>query len=280
MRQVATYPKYRGRSAHWIESKLDGFLIPLVVNFTKPTTLNMSETKPMTKFSPSPDLCSNCTRLLLSELQHPVLLHESVFSLERSSQSCSLCLFMWNGLTGRLTVRNGPLSHCNLLDLDSLKPGQPSEIWGRRHMVDFASLGMNLMETNTYAWDFPISFIEVMMVKPDLVGHLAKELHLTSALESTRLKNAWWGLNCEPDVIRETGCCPYVWEYVEEIRDVWKRHKWRIHATAEEKSKEFSRNPFSGTRPRDVWWGKGECTEVRCVVCALSYPAIGFYPFF
>lgn len=70
-------------------------------------------------------------------------------------------------------------------DLGSLKPGQPSEIWGRRQMVDFASLGMNLMETNTYAWDIPISFIEVLMVKTDLGGHLAKELSLLSAPEST-----------------------------------------------------------------------------------------------
>lgn len=175
---------------------------------------------------------------------------------------------MWDGLTGRLTVKNGPLSQCKLVDLATSKPGQPSEIWGRRHMVNFASLGMNLARTNYYAHDIPISFIEVIMVKTDLSGHLSRELRLSSASESTRLRQAWWGLNCEPDMICETGCCPYVWEYVEEIRGVWRRDKWMEHATASKKSKERSLNPLSGTalrgldpfggrRPTDVWWGKG-----------------------
>lgn len=237
----------------------------------------MSETKHMAKFSPSPDLCSNCTRLLLSELRDAVLLHQSIFSLERSSQSCSLCRFIWTGLTGSLTVKNGPRFLCKLLDLDSTKPGQPSEIWGRRHMVDFASMGMDLAETNMYAWDIPISFIEVMMVKTDLAGSLARELRLRSAPESTRLKNAWWGLNCESDVIRETGCCPYVWEYLQEIRDVWRRDKWREHATLSGENWNFYRNPFSSTRPKDVWWGKGQYAESRYVVCVPTSQPVPFY---
>lgn len=186
---------------------------------------------------------------------------------------------MRDGLTGRLTVHNGPLSQCKLVDLVTFKPGQPSEIWGRRHMVSFASLGMNLAEIHDYAHDIPISLIEVIMVKTDLSGHLARELRLSSALESTRPRHVWWGLPCNPDVFREADGCPYLWEYSKDMQDFCVRGKWIEGGKSHEKPRDFTWNPFSGTRLRDVWWGKGQYTEAICVVCAPTYQANGFYPF-
>lgn len=236
----------------------------------------MSEIKHITKLSPSPDICSSCTRLLLSDLKDPVLLHHSVVSLHRSAQSCSLCLLIWRSLMGLLTVKNGPRSHCSLDDLVANKPGQPSEIWGRRHMVDFASLGMNLRETTQYGWDIPISFIEVMMAKTDLVGHLERELRLARAPESTKLKNAWWGLKCDPDAIREAGACPFLWEYSQEVRDTWRRIKGESHIQAKGPST-FFQTVADSTRPRDVWWAKGECTEAKYVACLPTHLYISPY---
>lgn len=186
---------------------------------------------------------------------------------------------MWDGLIGSLTVKNGPLSQCKVVDLATSKPGQPSEIWGRRHMMNFASLGMNLVEIHDYAHDIPISFIEVIMVKTDLSGHLARELRLSSASESTRLRQAWWGLHYNPDVSREADSCPYLWEYSKDMQDFWVRGKWIEGGKSNRKLRDFTWNPLSGIRPRDVWWGKGQYTEARCVVCAPTYQAIGFYPF-
>lgn len=217
----------------------------------------MSEIKHMTQLSPSPDICSNCTRLLLSELKDAVLLHESFVSLRRSAQSCSLCSLICNSLMGLLTVKNDPHSQCKVRDLITIKPGQPSEIWGRRHMVDFASLGMNLAETTVYAWDIPISFIEVMMAKTDLVGYLARELCLPRAPESTKLENAWWGLKCDPDVVREAGGCPYLWEYSQQVRDTWRRIKGEDAYIQAKGNRALFQNLSESTRPRDVWWGKG-----------------------
>lgn len=228
-----------------------------IASLTKTHLPKMSGIKHMTELSPSPDICSNCTRLLLSELKEAVLLHQSFVSLRRSAQSCSLCSLIFKSLMGLLTVKNDPRSQCNIHDLITIKPGQPSEIWGRRHMVDFASLGMNLVETTDYAWDIPISFIEVMLAKTDLVGHLASELCLPRAPESTKLENAWWGLKCDPDVVREVGGCPYFWEYGNEVRTTWRRIKGENTFIPARGYRALSRNLSASIRPRDVWWGKG-----------------------
>lgn len=238
--------RYTGRCPRPVKSKLN-FHARLFASFTEPHTSNMSEIKHMAKFSPSSELCPECIQLLSSELKEPVRLHQSFFSLHRSSQSCSLCRFMLKGLTGVLTVANGPRSQCNLFAIVKPKPGQSTEVWGRRHMVDFKSLGMDLSE------NFPISFIEVMMVKTSLVEHLAGQLGPCSTPESTRLNNSCWGLIFEPDVVREASICPYFWEYEKWVREAWRRN----NVTANGKSTDFLWNMFSGNRPGDVWWGKG-----------------------
>lgn len=124
-------------------------------------------------------------------------------------------------------------------------------------MVDFASLGMNLVETTVYAWDTPISFIEVIVVKTDLSGHLERELRLSSAPESTKLKNAWWGLKCDPDVVREAGGCPYLWEYSQEVRNIWRRIKGEDYYMEIKGNRALFQDLSASARPRDVWWGKG-----------------------
>lgn len=114
-------------------------------------------------------------------------------------------------------------------------------------MVDFDSLGMEISE------NFPISFIEVMMVQTNLIEHLAGKLGSSSTPDSTKLANAWWGLTCDPHVVRDTLGCPYVWEYVKEARNTSRRN----NAIANGKPGGFFLRMFSGTRPKDVWWEKG-----------------------
>lgn len=209
----------------------------------------MSEIKHMSKFSPSPELCHECIRLLSSKLKEPVLLHQSFFSLHRSSQSCSLCRLLLSALTGVLTVKNGPPSECSFAAIIHPKPGESTQVWARRHMVDYESLGLN------HSGNFPISFIEVMMVKTGLVEHLAGRLGPSRTPESTKLNNACWGLNCEPDVVCEARLCPYICEYGKFVRKSCRL----INDLANGKSRPggFSRDMFKSNRPRDVWWGKG-----------------------
>lgn len=220
----------------------------------------MAETRCLAKFSPSPDICFSCTRLLLSELKDPVLLHESIFSLEHSSKSCCLCQLIWRGLTGFSTVKNGPRSACYLFHLVNSKPGQRSEIWGRRQLVDYTSFGMNPMKLHLGAKNCPISFIEVMMIQARNGVAWGEENHTSSEPESGKLKNAVWGLSCDPAVVLEAGGCPYLWEYRNELRDVGRLDDLEISTHYPVGHWYHTNTPmelFSSTRPSDVWWGKG-----------------------
>lgn len=145
-------------------------------------------------------------------------------------------------------MKNGPPSRCKFAAIIDPKPGQSTQVWARRHMVDYKSFGMSLSE------NYPISFIEVMLVKTGLAEHLAERLGTSRAPEPTNLNNACWGLNCEPDVVREAGLCPYIWEYGKLVR---KSCRLINYMAADGKSTDSFRDMFNGNRPRDVWWGKG-----------------------
>lgn len=144
-------------------------------------------------------------------------------------------------------MANGPRSQCNLSAIVKHKPGQSTEIWGRRHMVDSESLATDTSEK------LSISCIEVMMVKTDLVGHLAGQLGPSRAPESTKLNNVCWGINCEPELIREACVCPYLWEYRKGVRKAWKRN----NVTDNVELTDILWNIFNSYRPEDMWWGEG-----------------------